>query len=143
MNITMSRIWVINMTQSLHWSPISSQHRAWNVPLLQYIITISLRQTPEQGRDQTTQPRTRDIKDSSYGSVGEMRRSPLENVRSSTFRNSTHDRLVWLSALLKTLCCKQTKYYVMLFKSALLFVRFQQLGYGKNDDTHFLENLQI
>lgn len=49
-NITMSMNWVINMTQSLHWSPISSQHRDWNFSRLLYIITISLRQTPQQGK---------------------------------------------------------------------------------------------
>lgn len=48
MHITMSWIWVINMTYSLHLSPISSQHKAWNVPLLLNIITISLWQTPER-----------------------------------------------------------------------------------------------
>lgn len=48
------------MSQSLHWSPISSQHRNRNVPLLQYIITISRKQTPDQDRIKPYNHRYRD-----------------------------------------------------------------------------------
>lgn len=107
MNITMSWIWVINMTQSLHWSPISSQHRAWNVPLLLNIITISLRQTPEQERIKPHN-HTREISRTRRGGHGGSR-----TARSATFRRRRH-LIDWLPRGTKIFCCKQTAYYVTL-----------------------------
>lgn len=110
----MSWIWVINMTQSLHWSPISSQHRAWNVPLLLNIITISLWQTPEQGQIKL------------HNHIQEISRTCLQDCLTrrgghgclATF--SQHcleivDLIDWLPQNVRILYCKQTKYYVMLW----------------------------